>query len=49
MYVTVSACVVEGVFYKGCNPLPLLLLNVFAVFSWVFFFLFISFFFLNSC
>lgn len=32
-YVSVSACVVKGVFYNGRNPLPLLLLNVFDVFS----------------
>lgn len=37
---------VEGGFYKGCNPFPILLLHVFDVFSWGFF---ICFFFLNSC
>lgn len=37
-----SLCGVEGVFYKGCNPLPLLLLKVFDVFSWFLNLLFLS-------
>lgn len=35
-------CGVEGVFYEGCNPLPLLLLKVFDVFSWFLHLLFLS-------
>lgn len=45
MHFSMNVCRVEGVFYKVCNPLPLLLLSFLMSLAGFF----ICFFFLSSC
>lgn len=45
MHFSMNVCRVEGVFSKGCNPLPLLLLSFLMSLAGFF----ICFFFLSSC